>query len=306
MEVNMDLKLQTFLMVVEMGSYTKAAKKLHITQPAVTQHIQWLEEYYGSPLLHFKNRRLGLTLEGEEILRYAKDLKAMETVLFQKLDDLKRGKKEMRFASTLTIGEFTMEPILEKLFHEFLDYDVKMRVDNTENILLKLKEGKISFALIEGLFNGEEFETRELKTCDFILVAKRGHALAIMKQVFIRDLLGERLIIREKGSGSREILEMGLKEKNQSLESFNNIMELGNVNLMKSMVEKGIGISLMYRDAALKELKQGTLVEVPIEDLKMTRGFYFVRLKSIKINEDQERIFDFLKEQMDEKALKDK
>ena len=130
--------------------------------------------------------------------------------------------------------------------------------------------------------------------------------MAIKKQVFIRDLLGERLIIREKGSGSREILEMGLKEKNQSLESFNNIMELGNVNLMKSMVEKGIGISLMYRDAALKELKQGTLVEVPIEDLKMTRGFYFVRLKSIKINEDQERIFDFLKEQMDEKALKDK
>lgn len=294
----MDSKLETFLYVVNLGSYTKAAKELHITQPAITQHIKALEEYYKAPLLYFKNRKLELTKAGELLLDYAKNQEAMETMVFQKLGELKEGRKDMTFASTLTIGEFTMEPILEKLMEEFKDYNIKMRVDNTENILVKLKQGQISFALIEGLFNGDEFETKKLKLCPYILVTSKDHPLTRKADVHIKDLLEERLIVREKGSGSREILEVGLKENNESLNSFKEVMELGNVNLMKSMVEKGHGISLMYKDAALKELNAGTLVEVPVSDLKMNRGFYFVHLKDLHINEEVEQVYDFLKKEM--------
>ncbi len=294
-------KLETFLTVVKIGSYTKAANELHLTQPAITQHIKSLEEYFGASLLYFKNRRLGLTVEGEMILQYAKELEAMETVVFRKLSEIKNGQKEMRFASTLTIGEFTMEPIMEKLMESFKEYKIRMTLDNTQNILAKLKEGEVSFALIEGLFNGGEFDTRKLKDCAYILVTQKEHPLAKKDQVFIKDILRERLIVREKGSGSREILEMGLRERNQSLLSFEDVMELGNVNLMKSMVERGLGISLMYKDAAWKELREGTLVEVPIVDLKMTRGFYFVSLKNRQFNEDKEMIFEFLQKEMQRK-----
>lgn len=294
----MDSKLDTFLYVVKLGSYTKAAKELHITQPAITQHMKSLEEYYHAPLLYFKNRRLELTKAGELVLEYAKNLEAMETMLFQKLEKVYEERKDLTFASTLTIGEFTMEPILEKLMTEFRDYNIKMRVDNTENILAKLKQGQISFALIEGLFNGEEFETKKLKLCPYILVTAKDHVLTKKDQVHIQDLLQERLIVREKGSGSREILEMGLKENNESLKSFREVMELGNVNLMKSMVEKGHGISLMYKDAALKEINQGSLVEVPVVDLKMNRGFYFVRLKDLYPHEEVDEVYEFLKTEM--------
>ena len=294
----MDTKLDTFLQVVRLGSYTKAGKELHITQPAVTQHMKSLEEYFGSPLLYYKNRGLELTKEGNIILQYAKNLEAMETMVFQRLGEIQKGQKVMRFASTLTIGEFTMEPIMERLMGRFRDHKISMRVDNTQRILAKLKEGELSFALIEGLFKGGDFDMRKLKDCPFILVVSKDHWLAKKEGVHIGDLLGERIIVREKGSGSREILEMGLREQNQSLDSFMEVMELGNVNLMKSMVEKGLGISFMYTDAALKEIKSGALVEVPVEDLNMTRGFYFVSLNNGQLNEDKDRIYNFLKMEM--------
>lgn len=296
----MDTKLNSFLKVVDQGSYTKAAIALHLTQPAITQHIKSLEEYFGASLLSFENRQLLLTKAGEEVHQYVKDLEAMETILFRKLHNLKRERREITFASTLTIGEFTMAPIIPSLLYRFSNYDLKMRVDNTENILESLRQGKISFALIEGLFQGEEFKSQQLKTCPFILVTAKNHPLT-KKKVWLKDLLKERLIIREEGSGSREILEMGLRERNQSIEAFSQVMELGNVNLMKSMVQKDMGISLMYKDAALKELAQGSLVEVNISDLEMTRGFYFVRLKNLPLTDEQEAFFHFIGEKMREK-----
>ncbi len=295
----MNSKLETFLTVVKMRSYTKAALELHLTQPAITQHIKALEEYFGASLLYFQNRRLCLTGAGEMILQYAKELEAMETMVFQKLNEIKNAQKEMTFASTLTIGEFTMEPILGKLMESFKDYKINMTLDNTQSILGKLKEGAVSFALIEGLFDVGDLDLKKLKDCDYILVTKKDHALTKKDQVCIKDLLGERLIVREKGSGSREVLEMGLRERNQSLLGFKEVMELGNVNLMKRLVERGLGISLMYKDAALKELREGTLVEVPLVDLKMTRGFYFVSLKNKQFHEEKEMFFQFFKREME-------
>lgn len=301
----MDTKLNTFLKVVSQGSYTKAAIELHLTQPAITQHIKSLEEYFGVSLLSYESRQLLLTKAGKEVYQYAKDQEAMENLLFQKLHNLKKGRKEIKFASTQTIGEFTMEPIVPKLLKKFPDYDLKMKVDNTKNILEDLRQGKMSFALIEGLFQGEEFLSKPLKSCPFILVVAKNHQLIKKRKVGVKDLLGERLIIREKGSGSREILEMGLKERNESIENFRQVMELGNVNLMKSLVEKDMGISFMYKDAALKELAQGSLVEVNVDDFKMTRGFNFVQLKNIPINKEQDEFYHFLKDEMDEEKRKD-
>jgi len=289
----LDLRIESFLTVCKHSSYTRAAEELCITQPAVTQHIKALEKQYGCSLIQYQNRELRLTKAGEIFYKYAKDLKASETLIIEKIKEVNQEKKTLKFASTLTIGEFTIAPYLSELFQTFPEYHFSILVDNTNILMEKLRKGEIHFALIEGLIDKDNYDTKLLKTCDFILVTAENHEITKKKKVILEDLLDEKLIIREKGSGSREILERGLAERNRSLESFREIIEMGNVNVMKRMTMEGVGISLMYRDAALEELKQGRLVEVPVENLKMEREFNFVQIRSETIPAPYQQFLDY-------------
>ena len=293
-----DQKITSFLTIARLGSYTRAAAALNLTQPALSHHVRLLEEYYGCKLLSYDNRVLALTPAGMLIRDHFQTVLAGEKQLLEKLKHLEDQKRDIRFGATLTIGEFTMAPVMGDLFEAFPKDRPSMLVDNTKNILSMLKEGELSFALVEGLISKDEFEAKLLKTCDFILVVSPEHPLSGEKEVHLSDLLKEVLIIREKGSGSREILEKGLLEKNRSLESFRDIMEMGNVNVIKRMVEKNLGISLMYRDAALTELKKGSLVEVRIIDLLMEREFNFVELR-MPAGESQNQVYyEFFRNEM--------
>ena len=295
-----DPKLESFLSVVQNGSYTRAALELDLTQPAISHHMKLLEEHYGSKLLEYRNRTLHLTEAGEMVLGHAESLKARERVIMEKLQHMGERKKERKFGATLTIGEFTLSDILPELFSSFEHEHLTMLVDNTKNMLKMLKEGEIHFALVEGLIDKDAYRARLIKTCAFILVVPEGHRLAKKKEVRLDDLLSEVLIIREEGSGSREILERGLIERNRSLQSFRDTIIMGNVNIMKRMVEAGMGISMMYRDAALAELKERRLVEVPIADLAMEREFNFVEPYDLPQDEENDHYFEFLKVRLSE------
>lgn len=276
----MDQKLISFMSIVRLRSYTGAARELSLTQPAISHHMRLLEEEYGHKMFIYEGKKLELTEAGKIIYDYAESASAKERILKEKLSGLKFKKREVKFGATMTIGEFTIAPYLSELFQTFPEYHFSILVDNTNILMEKLRKGEIHFALIEGLIDKDNYDTKLLKTCDFILVTAENHEITKKKKVILEDLLDEKLIIREKGSGSREILERGLAERNRSLESFREIIEMGNVNVMKRMTMEGVGISLMYRDAALEELKQGRLVEVPVENLKMEREFNFVQIRS--------------------------
>ena len=272
----MDSRLESFLVVCKHLSYTKAAEELCLTQPAVTQHMQFLEKQYQCKLFTYANKRLSLTKAGELLYKYAQHVKTSERSIAEKISELNQKKKSIRFAATMTIGEFTLAPLMKKLIKTFSEYNMTMYVDNTETILKMLRSGEIHFALVEGLFNKADFSSRLYKLADFILTASSRHPLHEQNNVYLNDLINETLVIREKGSGSREVLERGLYDKNFTLESFNNIIEIGNVNVIKQLVKDGIGISFMYKDAALNDIRNGSLVAIDIADFVLKREFNFV------------------------------
>ena len=295
-----DQKLESFLSVVRHGSYTKAALELDLTQPAISHHMKLLEEHYGRKLLDYRNRTLTLTEAGEIVLEHAEMQKARERVIREKLLHMEDRKKERKFGATLTIGEFTLSDILPELLGSFSHEHLTMLVDNTKNMLKMLSEGEIQFALVEGLIDKDEYRARLLKTCSFVLVVPEGHRLTKMKDVRLDDLLSEVLIIREEGSGSREILERGLIERNRSLKSFSDTIIMGNVNIMKRMVEAGMGISMMYRDAAISEIREKRLYEVPITDLSMEREFNFVEMTDPLSEDENDKYYEFFKDNLSE------
>ena len=296
-----DQKLISFMSIVKLRSYTGAARELSLTQPAISHHMRQLEEEYGHKIFIYEGKKLKLTDAGKILYDHAESVSAKERILKEKLNGLKYKKSEVKFGATMTIGEFTIAPYLSELFQTFPEYHFSILVDNTKILMEKLRSGEIHFALIEGLIDKDRYNTRLLKTCDFILVTAANHEITKKKKVMLDDLFDEKLIIREKGSGSREILEKGLSERNRSLESFREIIEMGNVNIMKRMTMEGVGISLMYRDAALQELKKGLLMEVPVENLKMEREFNFVQIGTENISSANHELLSYFSEKMQKK-----
>ena len=294
----MDQKLISFMSIVRLRSYTGAARELSLTQPAISHHMRQLEEEYGHKIFIYEGKKLELTEAGKILFDHAESASVRERILKEKLSCLQTKKREVKFGATMTIGEFTIAPYLSELFQTFPEYHFSILVDNTNILMDKLRKGEIHFALIEGLIDKDSYDAKLLKTCDFILVTAENHKITKTKKVMLEDLLDEKLIIREKGSGSREILERGLAERNRSLESFREIIEMGNVNVMKRMTMEGVGISLMYRDAALEELKQGRLVEVPVENLKMEREFNFVQIRNETIPALYQQFLNFFMEKI--------
>lgn len=289
----LDTKIESFLCVCKHKSYTKASEELCLTQPAVTQHIQSLEKHYKCKMLEYKNKELKLTKSGELFYQYAVNLEGNENLIEKELKELNEKTNKLKFAATLTIGEFTIAPILGEFIKKFNKYNMTMYVDNTEKVLQMLKMGKIDFAIVEGLFNKNDYETTLYKIANFILIAPIDHPLVHKKNIFLNDLKNETIIVREKGSGSREVLERGLFDKNYTLKNFKNIIEIGNVNVMKRMVQDNLGLSFMYEDAAKAEIKKGALAKIEICDFTIQREFNFIHLKNHITKKDINKFFSF-------------
>ncbi len=275
----LDSKLQTFLVLCETQNYSQAAKRLNITQPAVSQHIQYLESYYGVLLISNKGKNFALTEEGKALREYARTLKANSERILPLLQSIKNKSKPLNFGATLTIGEYTVPPVLSQIFKEDPDINISMVVENTVVLQKMMWEGKIDFALLEGHFNQEQFEFKLFSNETFIGVCSPENEIS-NKVSDLEELLEQNIILREPGSGTRDILEKALYNQNISIMNFKRRIEISNMNAIKELCHQNIGITFMYREAAKKEISLGYLKEIPIRNLNISHPFCFVYLKN--------------------------
>ena len=275
----LDNRLSTFLILCETRNYTKTAEKLNMTQPAVSQHIQFLENYYQVALISGKGKNFSLTEEGKALQQYIRELYANSERIIPLLHNIKNGVKPLNFGATLTIGEYTVPPILYKIFKEDPEISISMFVENTNILQKMLWEGKIDFALLEGHFNQNDFEYKLISNENFVGVCSPENEFA-SKMTSLKELLEQNLILRESGSGTRDILEQALYNQNLSINDFKRKIEIGNMNAIKELCHKDVGITFMYREAVRKELYLGYLKEIQICDFNISHPFNFVYLKN--------------------------
>ncbi|MDF2822401.1 MAG: hypothetical protein K0R15_2849 [Clostridiales bacterium] len=214
----LDNRLHTFLTLCETCNYTKTAQKLNMTQPAVSQHIQFLENYYQVVLILRKGKNFSLTEEGESLQQYVRTLKANSERILPLLHRIKNHVRPLNFGATLTIGEYTIPPILYQIFKEDLE-SISMFVENTHVLQKMLWKGKIDFALLEGHFDKNQFEYKLISNETFIGVCSPENKVA-SKLNDLEELLEQNLILREPGSGTRDILEQALYNQNLSIKDF--------------------------------------------------------------------------------------
>ena len=142
----LDFRMDTFLAVCRHRNYTRAAEELNITQPAVTQHIQYLQSYYGVKLFSYQNKRLALTEEGELLRNAALCMLHDEEKLKRDVKDLRLGRRSIRFGATLTIGEYLLPERLAAYMKRNPRVDVHMLVENTQILLRMINDGELDFA----------------------------------------------------------------------------------------------------------------------------------------------------------------
>ena len=291
----LDYRVETFLTVCQTRNYTRAAQMLNITQPAVSQHIKYLEEYFGVKLFDMKGKMIYLTSEGEEVYHLARIFNLNITKLIEHLLT-DTGSKEISVGATKTIGEFIMPPIIAAYVKEYPNRIMKMKVDSTSTLLEKVKYGELDFAFIEGPFDEQEFNVLEFMEERYIPVCSPEFKLA-GSEVTIHELMNYPLILKEESRDGRSDIEQWLLQINHSINNFKVVHLVDSLLVVKEMVKNNIGISFLYETSVREELLNGSLVTIPIKNYDVKRKFKFVYRKYSNYNQEYLDFFDFCDDQ---------
>lgn len=282
----LDIKIFTFLKVAQHRSYTKAAADLNLTQPAVTQHIKKLEEYYNCNLIDMEGKSVKLTEQGKLLYNYANFQNANEEQL---INQIMKVETPIKIGATLSIADYYLPHYISSYLRHN-DELMSVTVKNTESIIEMLLNNELYCAFIEGIFDKSLFHYNEFMNTRFLPVARKGHPLEGL-EITISDIHKYPLVLREKGSGTREIYENYLYENNDSLLSVSKIYEFSSFGIMKSVIKDSDAISFMYEEVAKDEVERGELCYLRIEDYSIRRPLYFIYPSNSLMKEKNELFY---------------
>ncbi|RNB91269.1 LysR family transcriptional regulator [Brevibacillus fluminis] len=274
----MDQQLLVFLTVVEQQNFSRAAEELHMTQPAVSQYIQSLERATGAKLLERSNKYVRLTKAGEIVYHHAKEIVGLYTRMQNLVDDLQHtASGPLSIGASFTYGEYVLPHIIAHLRTNYPMITPTITIHNTKEIAAMVVNHQLDVGIIEGFYNpGNERVVVEAFAEDVMyVVVPAGHRFAGRQEVDAREMCDEAWIVREMGSGTREVSERFFRTLPQMP---NNLMEFGSTQIIKESVEAGLGISLLSEWAIRKELLLGTLHMVCVAGVPpVKRHFSLVR-----------------------------
>ena len=272
----LDFRTETFLTVCQTMNFTVAAKQLNITQPAVSQHIHFLEDQYYTSLFIYRNKQLFLTRSGEILRKHLLTMKNDEKAILEELKSNFTGIETLSIGVTMTIGEYAIVDKLANFLIHHPEINIHLHYDNTFQLLKLLDHGQISMAIVEGNYPKENYSHKKYSTEDYIAVCAASHHFFTDHPHTVNDLLYERLLVREKGSGTRNILEQSLIAHGLHISDFIHYTQVENMHTIIDLLKKDCGISFLYKIAVENELQSGILREISLDDFKMQHDFNII------------------------------
>ena len=271
----MDRQLHVFVTVAEMGNFSRAAEELHMTQPAVSQYIQSFERTMGIKLLERSNKFVRLNKAGEIVYHHAKEILGLYTKMHYLIDDLTNNASgPLSIGASYTFGEYVLPHVIAKMHKEYPLIIPTITIGNTKEVANLVLGNQLDVGIVEGEFKDKHLVIEPFAEDSMYLVASPKHRLAQKNsEISISELEEETWIVREKGSGTREVTEkmFRLCEMNPK-----NTLEFGSTQLIKESVEAGLGISLLSYWAIRKECSMGALKIINVKQLPILRKFSIV------------------------------
>lgn len=273
----LDPRWHTFLVLCNTMNYTRAAEQLCLTQPAVTHHIRFLENYYGCRLFSYQGKVLQLTEAGRRLQYFTRSMFYNDEKISHAL--VEDAPLSLRIGTSKTIGEYVIGPKIEQFLCANPEATFSLMVENTQILFHELEEGRLDFVLVEGFFDRSRYITQLFRQEKFLGVCAPGHPFA-GKTVSLKQLQKERLILREEGSGTRAIFEDALHHGNYTLSSFRRVVTISEFKVIKSLVAAGLGVSFLYAPVVQQEITQAKLQCFELEGISMHGAYYFACLKN--------------------------
>jgi LysR family transcriptional regulator, transcriptional activator of the cysJI operon len=269
-----DYRLHVFRQVAELRSLTKASKVLHLSQPAVTKHIKLLEEELRLPLFIRSRNGVVLTDAGTVFLRYVQDTEKRRAAVMEQLQapaGLLTGR--LRLGCSMTIASYYLPEILVGMKAKYPSVGCDVVEGNTDLVIGLLLDQRIELGLVEGPCRRREIQVRPFYEDEIIWIAAPSNPVAKIKNPSPAILLKCPLISRELGSGTRRVMEAGLRQQGIPLAQLRVEQELPSTEAIKRMVAVNAGVGYVSRLSVEQELASGKLVQIDCRELRIKRPF---------------------------------
>lgn len=289
----MDLNhLRSFLAVAKHQSFSKASQEIYLTQPAISKHIQALEEELETKLFYRLRGSVRLTEAGEVVHRYA-------TQIFQTVEDIRDAMDELRgvrrghlrISAASTIGVYMLPRALGQFRHVRPGIEISLTVSNKNHVLEHVLQQGYDLGFVGPPLRAPELEKKKYMLDDLMLIVAPEHRLAHEGTISVTALKDEVFILREKGSGTREIME-------EELARFEIIpqkaMELGSTEAVKQAVAANLGVSFVSKFAITLEMMTGRLCALRVSELNLQRQLYVIYHPNRPVKWAARAFLDFL------------
>ena len=270
----MDYRDEVFLKVAQNLSFSKAANELFISQPAVTKHIKELESKYKTSLFDRRGNKIFLTKEGSLLYEELREIKARYEELEYRMGSLNNSYSgKLKIGASTTISQYVIPKIIASFLKKYPNIELSIINGNSEEIENKLLNKEIDIALVENELSHQDLKYYPYKTDEIIAVTPKKGIYGKKKQLNLQDLYQIPIIMREKGSGTLQVIQNYFKKNNFDFNKLNIALHLGTTEAIKNFLADFDGIAFLPYVSVKKEILRDELVPLKIKKIDIKRNF---------------------------------
>jgi DNA-binding transcriptional LysR family regulator len=289
------IKIETFLLAAETLNFSETAKRLHMSQPSVSHQIKTLEQEMGVKLFERSGAGLRLTEAGRILLpgarRLIHDSKNIQEMM-SSLEEEVVG--DLHIACSTTAGKYILPQLAARFRQRYPGIQINIPACASEQVALNLLGGSANLGVISREVDYPELEVQEFFHDRVSLIVPASHRWTFRASIEPSELLEEPIIMREPTSGTRRVVLEELAKHDISLEDLNIFMELGNAEAIVRTVAAGYGVGFVSTLAASYPLERGSVIDVPVEGLRLERTIYMVRKSLGEPNRSRDAFWSFV------------
>jgi len=270
-------QLQIFHEVCDLRSYSRAAEEMSLTQPAVSLQIRQLEELVGQPLFDYVGKKLYLTEAAEALQRASRDIFGRLESLDMQLADMQGSLQGQLKLAVESSAKYFVPHLFAAFKRVHPEVNLQLTVVNRAQVIRRLSDHRDDLTIMSMVPQDMDLEFLPFLNNPIVAVAPPDHPLSQAERLNLQDLEPYTLLVREQGSGTRRACEEYFKEKRVH---FSQTLEVASGEAQRECVVAGLGLAMLSRHAVNQALKDGSLVELPIDELPLLRSWCVVHAKT--------------------------
>jgi len=292
---------EIFLEVATWLSFTTASEVLFISQPAISKHIKALESQYKTTLFERKGNAVQLTTGGQLLLNRIREVKKIQNQLEFELSTMKdqlKAKGQLKLGASTTVALYIIPHFLSAFHQKYPEVKISLLNRNTDTITRALLEEDIDIGIVEGRKRNPSILYHPFMTDEVVAVCRSKSPIAKRKSISVQEIRNFPIVLREQGSGTLAALKFNLGKQGVKLSSLNVSVRLAGTEALKNFLREDTCLGFLPKGSILKELRDGDLVAVKIEQFQIIRDFYFIQRQGTDTNELNKTFIQFCKKHL--------